>query len=687
MESRSTSAVLPEASPAAVSASQRVLPPSAPTQAQAVEAAFRVLFEGSLEGVILTDESGRITAWNHAAEAMFGWRQEEAVGRSLAAMLVPPRLRGDDEAAMSWFQASGDTDVLGVVAAPAAHRDGHELDVELAMSPPFRFQAGIRLVAFVRDVTRRRQAERIQLAQLAVGRVLSAAAGPEDACRDVLREAGEKLDLAAARLLVRDGSGQLVVGQLWSATAELADRRRARRLSREDRALAERVWASGRPERVRSSAALSSFIVPVSDGSRVVALLQLCERRPAGPEDEALVASVAELGRQLGEFLRRQQAEAELREMFDHSPVGLARVGLDGSILTANRTFAGLVGIDLEEVAGRRLREIIAPAELGAAHRAYEALAAGERDSIELDERCRRPDGRSFWCHLDASAVRRAGSGARYFVVTVQDIESRKQAESMQRTALEAQQQAIQELERLGRLKSDFVSVVSHEFRTALMGIQGFSELMCGSDVPAAEMRSYAADINSDARRLGRLINDMLDLDRIESGRVRLSPESLDLDELVREAVGRARVLSSAHRFRVELGELAPVEADRDRLTQVLGNLLGNAVKYSPEGGEIEVRTSSDGSTVRVSVRDHGLGIPAAALEQVFERFSRIEQAGAPRVGGTGLGLPIVRQIVELHGGRVWAENELQGISFHFTIPLPARGGAGEQAKGEAQHG
>ncbi len=240
--------------------------------------------------------------------------------------------------------------------------------------------------------------------------------------------------------------------------------------------------------------------------------------------------------------------------------------------------------------------------------------------------------------------------------------------------AFEQQRRAVEELERLNRAKSDFVSIVSHEFRTPLTGIQGFSELIRDEDLTLAEIREYAADINKDAQRLGRMITDMLDLDRMESGRMTLHRESVDLNAVIAEVADRVRPTAPSHPISLQLDpELPGLAGDRDKLTQVIGNLLSNAVKYSPAGGEIVISTRREGERAHVFVRDHGMGIPADAVEAVFERYVRVESQATRSIRGTGLGLPIVRQIVELHGGRVWVESTLgEGSAFQFTLPLAA---------------
>ena len=245
----------------------------------------------------------------------------------------------------------------------------------------------------------------------------------------------------------------------------------------------------------------------------------------------------------------------------------------------------------------------------------------------------------------------------------------------LSRTTLRQQEIALSDLRKLNKSKSDFVSVVSHEFRTPLTGIQGFSEMIRDEELTMAEAKDFANDINKDAHRLSRMITELLDLDRMESGRMTQNRERVDLGALATEAVEHQRRTASRHRFAMELDpSLHEIWADRDRITQVLTNLISNAVKYSPSGGTITVGTSMLDDAAHCWVRDEGMGIPAESLEEVFERYSRVETTKTRSIQGTGLGLPIVREICQMHGGRAWAESTLtKGSTFHITLPFDQR--------------
>src|SRR6266496_820198 len=220
--------------------------------------------------------------------------------------------------------------------------------------------------------------------------------------------------------------------------------------------------------------------------------------------------------------------------------------------------------------------------------------------------------------------------------------------------------QQNEELAKQNRLQSDFLSVVGHEFRTALTGILGFSEMIRERDLNNLDVQTYAEDIHTDATRLTRLINDLLDLERMKSGRMELKSGCVEINALIWEVIRHTCPMSQIDRILIELDpDMPPMLGDRDKLTQVFTNLLSNALKYSNENDAILLTSKREGNMVHISVRDHGIGIPLEQLEIIFERYARVESTMTRYVGGTGLGLPIVRQIVTMHDGRVWAESTL----------------------------
>ena len=257
---------------------------------------------------------------------------------------------------------------------------------------------------------------------------------------------------------------------------------------------------------------------------------------------------------------------------------------------------------------------------------------------------------------------------------------------------LRGQYERLQELD---RLKTQFMSVASHELKTPVTAMSGFLQvalrrikkrLETGHPDPkdwALEQSALSEQlviVQRQTTKLARLIDELLDVSRIQSGRVEFRSDDMDVRQLAIEVAERMQTTTASHRIAVEVGPPVRIAGDRDHLEQVLNNLIANAVKYSPDGGDITVRVGQDGDDATISVQDAGIGIPAEELDSVFGLFYRSPDRRARDVGGMGLGLYISKEIVDRHGGRIWAESELgPGTTFQVRLPRTAPFASGEQ--------
>lgn len=225
------------------------------------------------------------------------------------------------------------------------------------------------------------------------------------------------------------------------------------------------------------------------------------------------------------------------------------------------------------------------------------------------------------------------------------------------------------EEEKADMLKSEFVSIVSHELRTPLASVIGFIEILLNRTVAPEKQKVYMETVYKEANRLSNLINDFLDLQRIESGNLKLQPVPIDVDRFLEE-VAATWQSKQTHQIRLHLSERASfVKADHGQLTQVLHNLISNAIKYSPQATGIDVRVGATEDIVRIDVQDYGLGIPEEAKDRLFRKFYRVDNSDRREIGGTGLGLAIVKEIVEAHGGRIDFTSRLgEGSTFSITF-------------------
>ena len=360
-----------------------------------------------------------------------------------------------------------------------------------------------------------------------------------------------------------------------------------------------------------------------------------------------------------------------LDEILTHAPLGIARVGPDMRIIDVNPRMASLMRTDAVEMVHTPVAQYLHPDEFARVFQLFQPLWNGLVETIESDSQAVRGDQTGVWLHWSATTVRGAGGRVEYFIAMYEDIDA-------QHAADEAAAAHLAGIERLNELKTEFITLVSHEFRTGLVGIQGFSEMIRDADISIDEAKNFAGDINKDAERLNRMINDMLDLDRIEAGRLVLRMEPVKVNAVLNEAVERTRASSERHTIATHLDLTEPVvTCDEDRLAQIISNLLTNAVKYSPDGGEIVVTSRVIEGFVQIGVRDHGVGIAPDFVKRLFNRYERYEKTSG-KVIGTGLGLAIAKQIVEMQGGRIWVESTVgEGSEFHFTLPLPVSPGRG----------
>ena len=232
----------------------------------------------------------------------------------------------------------------------------------------------------------------------------------------------------------------------------------------------------------------------------------------------------------------------------------------------------------------------------------------------------------------------------------------------------------VSELRRLESLRSDFVANVSHELKTPLTAVRGFAETLLSGSVPPQDVEKYLGVILKHAERLGSLIDDLLELSRIESRKQPLQFTSVDVGRVAVGVTTGMEPLLRSKALSVKLVEQAepPAEARADRraVEQVLTNLLDNAAKYTNAGGHIEVQVTAAGDRIAVEVRDDGIGIPERDLPRIFERFYRVEKARSRDLGGTGLGLSIVKHLVQAMDGEIFVQSELgRGTTFRFTLP------------------
>jgi PAS domain S-box-containing protein len=367
-----------------------------------------------------------------------------------------------------------------------------------------------------------------------------------------------------------------------------------------------------------------------------------------------------------------QQSEEKYRTLIDNIQDGVFIIQ-DAKIQFANEAFARIGGYGVEEVAGKDFSEFVAPEDLEKVAGNYHRRQAGENIPREYEFLLLHRDGKTrVIVNMNVGLVEYRGRVAS--MGTIKDITELKKAEEIRLENVR--------LTLATKAKSEFLATMSHELRTPLNSIIGFSELLKqgGAGNVNEKQEHYLENVLQSGKNLLGLIDGILDLSRVEAGKMELSFEKMSVPVAINETLGLIK--EKAERQNVILKEeldpeLEFIEADRQKFKQVFFNLLSNAVKFSKnDGGTVTIITKKDGDMAKFSVLDSGIGIKEEDTCRLFKTFEQLDSGIARNYGGTGLGLAISKKLVELHGGKIWAESKYgEGTTFTFTLPIAARTG------------
>ena len=372
--------------------------------------------------------------------------------------------------------------------------------------------------------------------------------------------------------------------------------------------------------------------------------------------------------------LKHQEAElraseATLRSAMQYAPIGMALIDFSGNWLEVNNALCDLLGYSSEELKRLSFQVLTYPDDLGADLEQMRLVLAGEIDSYQMEKRYLTKSGTPVWAQLSVSIARRGDGAPQYLIKQIQDISERKE---------------------IDRLKDEFVSMVSHELRTPLTSIRGaLSLIIAMMTVGLPErIRNLLEIAHKNSERLIRLINDILDMEKISAGKMAFAKGVEDFSTLARQAVEADQAYAREYGVTLKLtvpDEELPIATDRTRLMQVMSNLLSNASKFSTTGSQVEIEVERLGDRIRFSVRDHGPGIPDEFRSRVFGRFAQANSSASRAKGGNGLGLHISKQIIESMGGSIdFKSTEGEGSTFWIELPLngaDAVGGSQNRAK------
>ena len=638
---------------------------------------YRDLFENANEMIATLSPSGQFVYVNPVWKSCFGLGEEAFAKLANLEMVFSADCRAE---VGRLFRLALDGETVEREPIRTHTLDGRVLDLELSLSRRQKVGNPLAVRCLLRDITPQKQRERRLALQLVVSQIVGQSTSPEVAAMRILESVCLSLGWDAAMLwLLNEQDDKLQFYSAWGAPGKGSEAMIQESMGQTiERGpdLPGRVWVLGRsvwiedltavPTSTRVQAAMrhglvTGWAIPVQVGNRLIAILEFyCHQKQR--EERETMATLETVSASLGQMLARSREQDRAEELhrtqqilLDTIEDGICGADRNGLASLVNPAAGRLLGAEPDVLVGISVHELLhgrAPGGKRCADDCVMLRALTRNQSASAETTIYRQDGSSFPAEFSLTPILEQGrfSGS---VLSFRDIS--------QRFALD-------------RMKDEFVSTVSHELRTPLTSIRGALGLLSAgilgqvSDKAANLLRIALS--NSD--RLVRLINDILDLERIQSGREPLAFRPVALGEIIRQAIdGMQPVAEAAGVQLIHDANEVELSADPDRLLQVITNLLSNAVKFSPLGSSVAVTLRLGSNGVVLSVIDQGRGIPADKLDSIFDRFQQVDASDSRQKGGSGLGLAICRTIVQQHNGRIWAErNAVVGSTFRVLMPL-----------------
>ncbi|MDB5291465.1 MAG: hypothetical protein JWL69_2706 [Phycisphaerales bacterium] len=649
--------------------------------------------------IFMLDVNGLVASWNDGARVLSQFSPKEIIGRPGEVLFTP-----EDRQANAPRHEMKVAEKEGRASDERWHlrKDGSRFFASGVLTA-LRNEAGDLLgyAKVLRDLTERKRAEQRLGIEQAIVSALAQATTLQEAIPRTLQAVCETADWEWAALWIVDEAKRVLrCSDIWhpapDAFTEFETLSRATSFE-SGVGLPGRVWASGKPAWIsdvtedanfpRKPAAArvglhGAFGFPVLLGEQVLGVMEFFTRE-VRPPDHQMLTMMLVIGGQIGQFIERRRSErlllgseARNRAVLETALDCIVSMDHQGRVIEWNPAAERTFGYTRDECLGQQMAELIIPPSLREAHRRGLAkyLETGEGPVIgrRIEITACRKDGSEFQVELAITRVPLPGPAS--FIGFMRDITQRKSAEQERDQLLEGERAARAEVERAGRIKDEFLATLSHELRTPLNAILGWAQILRGGSRDERDLTQGLETIERNARAQTQIIQDLLDMSRIVSGKVRLDVQRIDLPAVIRTALDTVQPAAAAKDIRLQpaLDPLAgPVTGDPNRLQQVFWNLLTNAIKFTPKGGRIQILLERVNSHLEVSVIDSGEGIKPDFLPFLFERFRQADGSTTRQHGGLGLGLAIVKQLVELHGGTIRARSAGAGEGATFVVSLP----------------
>jgi PAS domain S-box-containing protein len=603
------------------------------------------------EAIITRNLDGIVTSWNRAAERMFGYQAEEMIGTPFS-VVVPEEDRKRESEILDRVRQGERTEDF---ETRRLRKDGRIMEVSVTSSP-IRDDIGrvVAVLSIANDVTYRKQLEAAERDRLFLSSIVSSA---DDA------------------IVSKDLNG---IVTSWNKAAERLFGYKADEIighpieilmppghADEENQILDRLRRGGRIEHYETQRRRK-------DGSIVEVSVTISPIR----DRIGRIVGASKIARDITE--RKRWQEAEVAESFlgaivESAEDAIISKNLDGIVMSWNSAAEKLFGYLAAEIIGKPITILIPADHPDEEVQILKRIRRGERIEHHETQR-RRKDGSIVEVAQTISPIRDSLGRVVGVSNITRDVTEQKRSERREREALRQAQEARRQAEDASIAKDEFLATISHELRTPMTAILGWSRMMMSGELTPDRQQRGIEIIDRNARAQAQLIEDLLDISRIVSGRLRIEFKPVDMAAVIAAAVESIRPTAEAKKIRIQTvlsSAGGPILGDADRLQQVIWNLLSNAVRFTGRDGFIQIELQRIESQVEISVTDNGIGIKPEFFPHLFERFTQADSSTTRSRGGLGMGLAIVKSLVELHGGVVSAYSEGEGKGSTFTVKLP----------------